>query len=233
MATPFLRQPAFRRGEKVRRPCFECGAFPLCPIMPLQQTALSTNPNAVCCRRLAAALRAALGGRPCCPTGALRGAVILAALVLMILLVPRHSTRSAPPPAPVSLPPGELTGGRGAPLTNAQKQERWRRRNQIVLGDDADDIAAKLIGLDRRKLRRIVTLIVRHLKATRGLRKDDARNHAHWRGAFARRLPAGIKDDKSAVWEWRRAHGQAAVARERQAWLDDHPGKALPSTRAR
>jgi hypothetical protein len=29
------RQPAFRRGEKVRRPCVECGAFLLCPIVPL------------------------------------------------------------------------------------------------------------------------------------------------------------------------------------------------------
>ena len=29
------RQPAFRCGEKVRRPCVECGAFLLCPIVPL------------------------------------------------------------------------------------------------------------------------------------------------------------------------------------------------------
>ena len=28
-------QPAFRCGEKVRRPCVEGGAFLLCPIMPL------------------------------------------------------------------------------------------------------------------------------------------------------------------------------------------------------
>ena len=64
-------------------------------------------------------------------------------------------------------------------LTNAQKQERWRRRNRIVLGDDAEDIAAKLISLDRRKLRRIVTLLTRHLKAVRGLRKDEARSRAY------------------------------------------------------
>jgi hypothetical protein len=29
------RRPAFRRGEKVRRPCVECGAFLLCPIIPV------------------------------------------------------------------------------------------------------------------------------------------------------------------------------------------------------
>ena len=29
------RQPAFRRGEKMRRPCVECGAFLLCPIVSL------------------------------------------------------------------------------------------------------------------------------------------------------------------------------------------------------
>src|SRR5262249_12985757 len=104
-------------------------------------------------------------------------------------------------------------------LTNAQKQERWRRRNRIVLGDDAEDIAAKLITLDRRKLRRIVTLLTRHLKATRGLRKDDARNRAtlqemerRWHklwlseGRSLADYRAGINDHESEVWQWRRAH---------------------------
>ena len=35
MATLSCRQPAFRRGEEVRRPCVERGALLLCPIMPL------------------------------------------------------------------------------------------------------------------------------------------------------------------------------------------------------
>jgi hypothetical protein len=35
MATPSCKQPAFRRGEKVRRPCVECCAFLLRPIVPL------------------------------------------------------------------------------------------------------------------------------------------------------------------------------------------------------
>ena len=126
-------------------------------------------------------------------------------------------------------------------LTNAQKQERWRRRNRIVLGDDAEDIAAKLITLDRRKLRRIVTLLTRHLKAVRGLRKDEARSRAYvqentrrWHKlwlAEGRSLVdyrAGIGDHDSEVWQWLRAHAQAADVREREAWLEDHPGNPLP-----
>jgi hypothetical protein len=164
---------------------------------------------------------------------------------LMILLAPRHSTSSAPPPAPVSLPPGELTGGRGAPPTNAQKQERWRRRNQIVLGDDADDIAAKLIGLDRRILRRIVNLdraaSEGDARAAEGRRAQScplARKRAPMaqamggRGAFAHRLPRGHQGRQErgvGVAAGARAGGQCA----RTAWLDDHPGKALPSTCAR
>src|SRR5262249_48197580 len=35
----YCSQPAFRCGEKVRRPCVECNAFLLCPIVPL------INPN--------------------------------------------------------------------------------------------------------------------------------------------------------------------------------------------
>jgi Protein of unknown function (DUF3102) len=36
---------------------------------------------------------------------------------------------------------------------------------------------------------------------------------------------AGIGDDKSPVWEWRRKQGQAGIERERRAWLADHPGQ--------
>src|SRR5262249_27206303 len=35
----YSSQPAFRCGEKERRPCVECSAFLLCPIVPL------INPN--------------------------------------------------------------------------------------------------------------------------------------------------------------------------------------------
>ena len=33
--TLYRKQPAFRCGEKVRRPCVECGALLLCPVVPL------------------------------------------------------------------------------------------------------------------------------------------------------------------------------------------------------
>jgi hypothetical protein len=126
-------------------------------------------------------------------------------------------------------------------LTNAEKQERWRQRNRVVLRDDADEIAAKLITLDRRKLRKIVTLLTRHLKATTGLRKDAARNRAFqqederkWRkmwvteGRALADYRAGLNDHNSAMWKWRSAHTSAAIERERQAWLEDHPGDPMP-----
>jgi hypothetical protein len=39
---------------------------------------------------------------------------------------------------------------------------------------------------------------------------------------------AGIDHQDSAVWEWRKAWGRAAVEEEREAWLRDHPGNPLP-----
>jgi hypothetical protein len=42
------------------------------------------------------------------------------------------------------------------PLTNAQKQRRFRDRNVIVLTDRAEDIAEKLMDMeDQKKLRKI------------------------------------------------------------------------------
>ena len=50
-------------------------------------------------------------------------------------------------------------------LTNAEKQARWRSRNQIVLTEDARDIAAKLIDMDdQAKLRRVAKFVNDHLK---------------------------------------------------------------------
>ena len=52
------------------------------------------------------------------------------------------------------------------PLTNAQKQERWRTRNQVVLTDPAKRIAAKLIAMDDEdKLRKIANYVNDHLRA--------------------------------------------------------------------
>jgi hypothetical protein len=51
-------------------------------------------------------------------------------------------------------------------LTNAQKQERWRKRNQVVLTDSAKRIAAKLIAMpDEDKLRRVANYVNDHLRA--------------------------------------------------------------------
>jgi hypothetical protein len=61
-------------------------------------------------------------------------------------------------------------------LTNAQRQARWCERNRIVLSDDADEIATKLIRIDikdRPKLRKVFNLLAKHLmKATRGGSKE-------------------------------------------------------------
>jgi hypothetical protein len=51
------------------------------------------------------------------------------------------------------------------PLSNAEKQRRWRDRNQIVLTDSAADIAEKLIEMDdQAKLKKITRFINDHLK---------------------------------------------------------------------
>jgi hypothetical protein len=59
------------------------------------------------------------------------------------------------------------------PLTNAQKQERWRKRNQVVLTDSAKRIAAKLIAMpDEDKLRRVANY-VNHLNGAATTRHDE------------------------------------------------------------
>jgi hypothetical protein len=50
-------------------------------------------------------------------------------------------------------------------LSNAEKQRRFRERNQIILTDDAAAIAATLIAMDdQRKLKKIASYITDHLK---------------------------------------------------------------------
>jgi hypothetical protein len=50
-------------------------------------------------------------------------------------------------------------------LTNAEKQQRWRERNQVVLTDRAETIAERLIDMeDQAKLRKISRFINDHLK---------------------------------------------------------------------
>ena len=62
------------------------------------------------------------------------------------------------------------------PLTNAQKQERWRTRNQVVLTDPAKRIAAKLIAMDdEAKLRKIASYVNDHLNERAATMKHDER----------------------------------------------------------
>jgi hypothetical protein len=42
------------------------------------------------------------------------------------------------------------------PITNAQKQERWRQRNQVKLTETPERIALELVKLDRAKLSKVV-----------------------------------------------------------------------------
>jgi hypothetical protein len=59
-------------------------------------------------------------------------------------------------------------------LTNAQKQERWRKRNQVVLTDSAKRIAAKLIAMpDEDKLRRVANYVNDHLNGAATTRHDE------------------------------------------------------------
>jgi hypothetical protein len=61
------------------------------------------------------------------------------------------------------------------PLTNAQKQARWRERNIVVLTARAEEIAEKLMDMaDQKKLRKVARLIGNHLKNPN--RSQDERN---------------------------------------------------------
>ena len=61
-------------------------------------------------------------------------------------------------------------------LSNAQKQERWRERNQIVLTDPAKRIAAKLIAMDDEdKLRKVASYINDYLNGRAATTKHNER----------------------------------------------------------
>jgi predicted secreted protein len=52
-------------------------------------------------------------------------------------------------------------------LTNAQKQQRWRDRNVVVLTGNAATIAERLIEMsDHKKLKKIAAFINDHLRRT-------------------------------------------------------------------
>ena len=50
------------------------------------------------------------------------------------------------------------------PLSNAERQARWRERNLNKLTDSATDIAERLIAMDETKLREVAKSVNDHLK---------------------------------------------------------------------
>jgi hypothetical protein len=130
-------------------------------------------------------------------------------------------------------------------LTNAQKQKRWRRRNQVVLTEDAEAIALKLIAMDRAKLRKVHNRITNYLKDTTGMKKAQREYYANWgvglqkderseekqwvaEGGSLADYKAGLRDMKSKVYDWRRQKYEESEAAEDAAWLRDHPGEPRP-----
>ena len=127
-------------------------------------------------------------------------------------------------------------------LSNAQKQQRWRARNQVILTADAETIAEQLIFMDRKKLRAVITRVNRYLKQTTGMSAEERSNHLFWREqqrlwreAWLRDHPgrtaadyARAQEKSSEMEAWGRAKGRAAIAAENEAWLRDHPGRPLP-----
>lgn len=49
-------------------------------------------------------------------------------------------------------------------LSNAERQARWRERNQVTLTEGAEEIAAKLTAMDGPKLRKVAALMAEHLE---------------------------------------------------------------------
>lgn len=87
--------------------------------------------------------------------------------------------------------------------------------------------------------RRYLARLIRDAKHAAKPAKPDGgewakENERQWRAmwqAEGRSLAdykAGLEDQESDVWQWRRAKGKKAVAAERADWLRDHPGKPLP-----
>jgi hypothetical protein len=62
------------------------------------------------------------------------------------------------------------------------------------------------------------------------LEESERSFRAAWKaeGRSLRDYDAGLDDTDSAVWDWRRAKGRAAIEAEQKDWLRDHPGNPLP-----
>ncbi len=59
------------------------------------------------------------------------------------------------------------------PFSNAEKQRRYRERNQILLSANASVIAKRLIRMsDQNKLRRVAAFINDHLQRPEGVQSQ-------------------------------------------------------------
>jgi hypothetical protein len=135
---------------------------------------------------------------------------------------------------------------------NREKQARWRERHiekrrraqQIVnilvrktLTDDhVGEVAALLNTFFNRHGVRVLRRRLRELsEATpQELAARNKENERQWRALWVSEgrsladYKAGFDDNDSAVWEWRRAKGEAAVEAQRRAWERDHPIEEWP-----
>jgi hypothetical protein len=143
------------------------------------------------------------------------------------------------------------------PLTNAEKQRRYRERHIKKRRD-----AQRIVNLLMRKqmtdehITQVAALLNSFFnrEGVRTLRRDLQRFgdpgpkdkkemrlqaweeekavRAEWKRAHPGRTLAEydrlVRDGNSEVWEWRRATGRAMIAAERAAWERDHPGEEWP-----
>jgi hypothetical protein len=134
------------------------------------------------------------------------------------------------------------------PLTNTEKQARWREKHvikrhgvqriaSILLRGSWDDEHFETLGALLRSMmnREAIRALRRALKEpTR--EETDARhreNEKAFRDWWLREHPGRtraeynrlLRDDNSEVWDWRRTKGKASIAAERRDWERDHPGE--------
>src|SRR6476660_8942824 len=130
-------------------------------------------------------------------------------------------------------------------FTNAEKQARWRERlhkqAQVLDGTPTKIADAILCALGAGRTRAVIRALEKRLRNRPLAKAADFRSESYVRenerlfreaweaeGRSLADYHAGMKDNSSEVWDWRRAKGKALVEAERKAWLRDHPDNPLP-----
>jgi hypothetical protein len=137
------------------------------------------------------------------------------------------------------------------PLTNAQKQARWRERhiarrrlaarvsNLLLRKSGSDDQIAEIAGLlrqffNREGLRRLCRKIREIEEPTKSeLNARSNKRAKDWLDLWLRDHPGRTAADHDRVsddemHEWRVAKNKAASKAEKRAWQRDHPGQEYP-----